>query len=82
MKFIFGLALLILSIILVFGDIKSLILCGLAIYFLLTDGTEFDFENNRYRPLKSIFGIHLGAWKTLPNIDYVSVFRTSETTDA
>ncbi len=80
MKFIFGLVLLIFSIILVFSDIKSLVLSGLAIYFLLTDGTEFDFANNRYRSLKSILGIRFGTWKALPNIDYVSVFRTSETT--
>ncbi|WP_299520779.1 hypothetical protein [Winogradskyella sp.] len=80
MKLIFGLALLIFSIILLKEDIKSLILCGIAVYFLLTEGTEFDFENDRYRPIKSILGINLGTWKPLPKIEYISVFRTNETT--
>ena len=80
MKLIFGILLFLFSIVLLRDDIKALIISGLAVYFILAEGTEFDFETNRYRKVKSILGLNFGTWKPLPIIDYVSVFATNETT--
>ena len=80
MKLIFGIVLFVFSMFLLLDDIKGLIISGLAVYFILTEGTEFDFEKNKYRKVKSILGLRFGTWQPLPKIDYVSVFATSETT--
>ena len=80
MKLVFGILLFIFSIVLVLDDMKGLIISGLAVYFILTEGTEFNFETNKYRTIKSILGFHFGKWQPLPKIDYISVFATNETT--
>lgn len=45
----------------------------------LVEGSEIDLSNKFYRSTKSIFGIKFGKWKPIPQFEYVSVFKTSET---
>lgn len=61
-------------------DFVDFIIMGIGVFLLLVEGSEFDFVNNRYRKTKSILGIAFGKWQTLPKIEYVSVFKTIETT--
>ena len=61
-------------------DFVGFIIIGIGVFLLLVEGSEFDFVNNRYRKTKSILGIAFGKWQTLPKIEYVSVFKTIETT--
>jgi hypothetical protein len=79
-KLIFGFSLFLFSIILLMDSVKSLVITGIAIYFMLTDGIEFDFKNKKFRPLKSVLGLDFGRWKDLPDIEFVSVFKTNENT--
>ncbi len=47
-------------------------------YFFLTEGTEIDTENKRFKSVKSIFGLNIGKWQTYSNLEYVSVFKTTD----
>ncbi|EDP71066.1 hypothetical protein FBALC1_01242 [Flavobacteriales bacterium ALC-1] len=79
-KLILGFMALIVGVISLFSSFKGFILIGMGIFILLVEGSEFDFKNQKYREIKSILGISIGKWKPIPNIEYVSVFRTNETT--
>jgi len=46
--------------------------------FIKTDRSEIDLNSKAYRNIKSFVGIKVVKWKPLPNIDYVSVFTTTE----
>ncbi len=61
-------------------DFVGFIIIGIGVFFLLVEGSEFDFASNKYRKTKSILGIAFGKWQTLSKIEYVSVFKTIETT--
>lgn len=65
-------------VLLITGFLYGFILCGLSFFYLYTDGSEIDFEANKYRTFTEVFGIRYGKWKKLPEIDYVSVFSTTE----
>ncbi|WP_298513527.1 hypothetical protein [uncultured Kordia sp.] len=65
-------------IVLITGSLYGFILCGLSFFYLYLDGSEIDFETNKYRTFTEVFGIRYGKWKELPEIDYVSVFSTTE----
>ena len=73
---IFGLGLFIL---LSGGLILGFILLGIALYFLMQDGVELNLLDMKYRELTSWYGIKFGKWKSLPDIEYVSVFETIKT---
>jgi len=79
-KLILGSAALIIGFISLFSSFKGFILIGMGIFLLLIEGSEFDFKNQKYREIKSVLGISFGKWNPIPNIEYVSVFRTNETT--
>ena len=79
-KLILGSIALVVGVISLLTTFKGFILIGMGVFFLLVEGSEFDFKNQTYREMKSIFGISFGKWKPIPNIEYVSVFRTNETT--
>lgn len=79
-KLILGGLALIVGIISLFSSFKGFILIGMGIFLLLVEGSEFNFKNHTYRKMKSILGISFGKWKPIPNIEYISVFRTNETT--
>lgn len=64
----------------IFSSFKGFISIGVGIFLLLIEGSEFDFKNQKYREVKSILGFNFGTWKPIPEIEYVSVFKTNETT--
>ncbi|WP_452230380.1 MULTISPECIES: hypothetical protein [unclassified Lacinutrix] len=81
MKFIFGLAFFAMGLSwLLSGNLFGMIICGIAAFFFHSDGSEIDLKTKKYRNIISFFGLHFGKWKDLPEIEYVSVFATSETT--
>lgn len=59
----------------------GLFLFLLGLNFIVTEGTEIDLESKTYRKVKSIFGKNFGTWEPCPKFEYVSVFKTTETTN-
>ena len=57
-----------------------IVFIGLGCFFLYSEGIEINFENHKYRKVLSILGIQIGKWKTLPKIEYITIFSTTETT--
>lgn len=69
--------------VIVFGngyDIGGLFFCAIGTSLSTTEGAEIDTEAKKIRRIKSAFGIKFGSWKQYPQFEYVSVFRTRETT--
>lgn len=62
----------------IFNHVFSLILSGIGVFLALTQGSEINLATKEYREIFSIFGIVFGKWKTLPALEYVSVFKTKE----
>lgn len=79
-KLIIGLIALVVGLVSLFSNYRGFIIIGMGIFFLLVEGSEFDFKHQKYRELKSFLGVSFGKWKPIPNIEYISVFRTNETT--
>ncbi|WP_026452081.1 hypothetical protein [Aequorivita capsosiphonis] len=76
-KIIFAILLSLLSVYLFFeGTLFGLILLGAALKLSLREGFELDLEKKRYRNVYSIFEVNFGLWKNLPEIEYLSVFKT------
>lgn len=46
--------------------------------FVATEGSQINLDNNTFRSIKSLFGIHFGKWVPCPAYEYISVFRTKE----
>ncbi|WP_046757711.1 hypothetical protein [Kordia jejudonensis] len=61
------------------GGYYGLIVCGISMFFLHKDGTEIDLTIEKYRTFIEVLGFRFGKWDDLPEIDYVSVFSTTET---
>ena len=49
-------------------------------YFFLSQGIEINFDKKKYRNFISLFHLDYGKWEDLPEIDYISVFKTEQTT--
>jgi hypothetical protein len=79
-QLVLGTFALVVGVITIFDDIKGLVPLIIGIYLLIQDGVELDYENKTYRRIKSFFGLTVGKWQPLPEIEYVSVFKTTETT--
>ena len=79
-KLVLGFLALVVGIISLFSDFRGFAVIGIGIYMLLIEGSEFNFKDRKYRKTKSILGITIGKWQELPEIEYVSVFKTNETT--
>jgi len=78
-KVIFAIVLTLLSLYLFFeGTMFGIILLGAALKLALREGVEVDLEGKRYRKIYSVFDINVGLWKTLPVIEYISVFKTKK----
>jgi hypothetical protein len=54
----------------------GIILLGAAFKLSLREGFELNLNDKRYRKIYSLFAINFGLWKSLPKIEYVSVFKT------
>ncbi|SDG67094.1 hypothetical protein [Winogradskyella thalassocola] len=79
LKFIYGIGLFfigILSIDTYFG----VLFLGAGVFFFYTDGIEIDLTTKKYRNTINLFGLTYGKWKDFPEIEYVSVFKTTQTT--
>jgi len=60
------------------GGFYGFIVCGVSIFFLYKDGSEIDLEIQKYRTFIEVLGFRFGKWDDLPEIEYVSVFSTTE----
>lgn len=79
MRYVFGVAFFFMGIAwLVTGNLFGMIFCGMSIFFFNKDGSEIDFEINKYRTFIELFGLRFGNWKELPEMEYISVFSTTE----
>ncbi|HBC03208.1 MAG TPA: hypothetical protein DC015_03190, partial [Aequorivita sp.] len=76
-KIIFAIILSLFSVYLFFaGTLFGIILLGGALKLSLREGFELNLEDKKYRNVYSIFAINFGFWKKLPDIEYISVFKT------
>jgi len=85
MKFIYGIGLLIIGVLfLIYNNnsqyILGLLSCIIGLYFLSKEGIEVNFKNKKYRHTKSLFNLSYGKWIDFPEIEYISVFKTTQTT--
>ncbi|WP_420570797.1 hypothetical protein [Kordia sp.] len=46
-----------------------------AFYYSVVQTYYFDFKNNRYKYERAVLFVKLGRWKTLPALEYISVFN-------
>ncbi|MBZ0327192.1 MAG: hypothetical protein K8F54_06265 [Altibacter sp.] len=77
LKLIFG-AVIILGAfyIIVFNSLLfGLFMIGFAVYLTSTTGSQFNMDNNMYRNIWSLFGLHFGSWQASPKFEYISVFK-------
>jgi len=84
-KFIYGIGLFLIGLFLIrinstSQNILGLLFCILSLYFLKKEGIEIDLRTKKYRNINSLFNITFGQWKDFPKIEYVSVFKTTQTT--
>lgn len=79
-KITIGIALILIGIygILFISVLNGLILFVMSFLLIRTDGSEIDLESKKYRKTHSFLGLKVGNWKPLPNVEYVSVFATTE----
>ncbi len=76
-KMLFAIVLVLLSVYLFFeGTLFGIVLLGAALKLSLQEGIELKLDDKKYRKIYSVLDINLGVWKPLPEIEYVSVFKT------
>lgn len=79
-QYILGIFAVIAGVLALIRDIKGVVPLFIGGYLLIENGIAINFDNKTYRSFRSIFGITIGPWKPLPNIEYISVFKTTEVT--
>lgn len=80
-KTIFGLIIACLSIYMfLFSTISGIVPIAFSFVLLRSKGSEIDLNSKSYRKVFSILGINIGKWESLPDLEYISVFATTETT--
>jgi hypothetical protein len=62
----------------IFNNVFSLVLSGIGVFLVMSQGSEINLDTKKYREFYSVLGIDFGTWKDLPQLDYVSVFKTKE----
>ena len=62
------------------GSFFGLVFFGFAVSFGGRPGIEIDLNRKRYRKIYSVYAVNLGTWMNLPEIEYVSVFKTKKKT--
>jgi len=62
----------------IFNNVFFLVLSGIGVFLMLGEGSEIDLNSKKYREIYSVIGIDFGKWKDLPELEYVSVFKTTE----
>ena len=58
----------------------GLMILLIGLNLISTEGFEINLDNKTYRNVKSLFGLNFGKWKPCPKFEYVSVFKTKEST--
>jgi len=82
-KIIFAIILSLLSVYFILaGTLLGIILLGIALKLALRNGFELELKKQRYRNVYSILALNFGLWKDLPEIEYVSVFKTTKNSRA
>ncbi|MEP5256213.1 MAG: hypothetical protein ABJQ39_14215 [Winogradskyella arenosi] len=80
LQLIYGVGLLVLnSLALISGNLLGVLFGVAGFYFFRKEGLEMDLENSQYRTTTSLFNLTFGTWHPLPEIEYVSVFKTTQT---
>ncbi|MFD1016840.1 hypothetical protein [Winogradskyella rapida] len=80
LQLIYGVGLLVLNILaLISGNLLGVLFGAAGFYFFRKEGLEMDLENSQYRTTTSLFNLTFGTWHPLPEIEYVSVFKTTQT---
>ena len=46
--------------------------------FFHTTGIEIDLNNKKFRNTFDLFSLSFGKWNNLPKVEYISVFKTRE----
>jgi len=76
-----GLISLALCVVLLFIDFRgSILLLAFGLGALQQDGLDINLLDKQYRTTYGFLNIRFGSWKPLPEIEYVSVFKTAEKT--
>lgn len=79
-KRFFGAVLAILGLVmlLITGSLMALIFIVIGLGLNVAEGSEINLSANTFRTFYSLFGLKTGSWKSIPNFEYVSVFKTKE----
>jgi membrane-bound ClpP family serine protease len=79
-KQLFGFSLIILAFLgfVMSGTIFSAIFLAMGCFLIITEGSEIDLGNKKFRTVNLFLGIKFGSWKALPDFEYVSVFKTKQ----
>lgn len=62
----------------IFYNVFSIVLSGIGVFLVMSQGSEINLDTKKYREFYSVLGIDFGTWKDLPELEYVSVFKTKE----
>ncbi|MBU2926964.1 hypothetical protein [Winogradskyella psychrotolerans] len=79
LKFIYGIGLFVIGILSI-DTYFGILFLGAGVFFFYTDGIEIDLTTKKYRYTINLFGLTFGKWQDFPEIEYVSVFKTTQTT--
>ncbi len=74
---IFALLLIVVGILTILSFFGIFILM-VGISLMSTEGSEIDLNAKRYRVLRSLFGFKIGKWLDAPKFEYISIFKTTE----
>jgi len=78
-RIIFSIVLFLFSSYLLFtGTLFGLVLLAASLKLGLQEGIELDLERRKYRKVYALLQIPFGTWKSIPDIEYVSVFKTTK----
>ena len=58
-----------------YSILVGFLMIAFAVFIVLTEGVQINFNNDAYRNINSLFGIHFGKWKSIPEFEYISVFK-------
>lgn len=78
LEIIYGSGLFLIGVFTIFDSQFGLVFIVASVYFFQTDGIEIDLIRKKYRKTINIFSLTFGKWKELPEIEYISVFKTTK----
>lgn len=74
----FSFALLALIMLVTTGSLFTLILLAIGLGLNSSERADLNLTDKTIRNFKTLFGIKFGKWESMPNFEYVSVFKTKE----